>query len=264
MLVLLSLKDYSPDLVPAGVDADALVSGVVSAFRSHPALLGWYLTDEVKTVNLTPSRAAPSACGSSDPSHITFALLDNALAPAFAARPADFRNLSQLLGTDPHDFVNSSFTTNLSNEVANLRNMQQGFETLANGASACFEVTQMQLYFRAGTARRRRRRVRASIRRLACCARWRSWLPSSFEQWCPPVRVLSRPRLSRSAAAAGNERSPLEHAHAWSAAPRGAERAARSPARRACTSRRKATTSSPRGPRGSASLVLFVVHGGLE
>ena len=166
-----------------------------------------------------------------DRDHITFALLDNALAPAFSARPADFGNLSQLLGTDPYDYVNSSFTTNLSNEVANLRNMQQGFETLANGSFACFEVTQMQLYpcwhcpappVACACEYPKLGPLRAMAFMAAIVAQSSGILLYAY------YRVLGYPDPPLPPAVVDDRL--LEHAHAWSAVPRGVERAARPPA----------------------------------
>ena len=39
--VFLSLKDMYSFHAPAGVDCDMLVTEIVTAFRAHPALLGW-------------------------------------------------------------------------------------------------------------------------------------------------------------------------------------------------------------------------------
>ena len=88
VMVLLSLKDYYADTVHAGVDAERLWRGIVAAFAAHPALLGWYIFDEVKTRDLAKVAARYEQLEHADPNHIIYALLDNALTSTAASHPA--------------------------------------------------------------------------------------------------------------------------------------------------------------------------------
>ena len=101
IIVLLSLKDFYPDKAPTSTDVEALWKATVAAFVHHPALLGWYLADEVKTAGLGEVSARYAAVAAADPNHITYTVLDGGIMQRAGADGANYRNLSSVLGHDP-------------------------------------------------------------------------------------------------------------------------------------------------------------------
>ena len=84
--VIYSVKDLHPGMVPAGMKgtppgitseetASAYVCGLVSALRTHPALLAWYVNDESTIERFGPLLARKRLLDEIDPDHPTWAVL---------------------------------------------------------------------------------------------------------------------------------------------------------------------------------------------
>lgn len=75
---------------------DAIVRGVVSAFRNHPALLAWYLNDEMPLSMRDRLDARHSLVRSLDPDHPTWSVLYQ------VDEFAGYLNSADVLGADPY------------------------------------------------------------------------------------------------------------------------------------------------------------------
>ena len=118
-----------------------------------------------------------------DPSHVTYALLDTMLATPFSERPADFANLSVVLGTDPYVYVNETTPNDLSDQRRDVELLSEGLAGLG-GAAAGLPVSQMAMYERPG---RTSKRAAAPPRAADVDIPWRR------------VGATPRPRRGRSA-----------------------------------------------------------------
>jgi hypothetical protein len=121
IMVILSIKDFYPP------HDEALWRTTVTSFKDHRALLGWYIADEVKTVDLARVAQRAADVRALDPHHVTYTLLDNGLMESVAKHPARYRNLSLALGCDPYPWHNASTTHALGTEVYRLRNMTSAY-----------------------------------------------------------------------------------------------------------------------------------------
>ena len=96
--VFLSLKDLYPmaHKTMPDKDWDALVTTIVTAFKRHKALLGWYLNDEYH-VDYIPALAARRTLVSTlDPDHVTYSVVNFLAIPGFSTETTrgKLRNLS--------------------------------------------------------------------------------------------------------------------------------------------------------------------------
>eukprot|EP00729_Bicosta_minor_P022559 gene22559-7986_t len=150
IIVLLSLKDFYPDKAPTSTDVEALWKATVAAFVHHPALLGWYLADEVKTAGLGEVSARYAAVAAADPNHITYTVLDGGIMQRAGADGANYRNLSSVLGHDPYPWMNSTKTKNLIYEEIKLQQLAAAFGADADRAlltvSQNFNIGQFDCY----------------------------------------------------------------------------------------------------------------------
>ena len=125
--VFLSLKDFyntSSDW-PPGVDFDALATAVVMEFRGHPALLGWYLTDEAP-VSMMPMVAARRALVASlDPQHITY-FMEIEYTSALAEPMQAFTNA--MFGVDTYPWFNSSLSPDIGGEGRQQYGLRAAFQ----------------------------------------------------------------------------------------------------------------------------------------
>ncbi|MCX5670475.1 MAG: hypothetical protein NTU94_04035, partial [Planctomycetota bacterium] len=101
--VIYSVKDLygRTDSFPKGgidgiTDADAAVRTIVERFRSHPAVLAWYLNDELPATMRDALEARYRLVRRLDPDHPTWAVLFQ------VDELADYRHTCDVLGTDPY------------------------------------------------------------------------------------------------------------------------------------------------------------------
>jgi hypothetical protein len=98
---------------PVGVDCDALVTKLVTAFRSHPALLGWYLNDEYKEDHLPDLLKRNALVTKLDPDHVTYSVEDT----GNATRLALYKKTSALFGVDPYPWQNATLTHDIHKQA---------------------------------------------------------------------------------------------------------------------------------------------------
>jgi hypothetical protein len=101
--VIYSVKDLyaGTSIFPKGgidgiTDADAAVRTIVERFRSHPAVLAWYLNDELPATMRRALEARYRLVRRLDPDHPTWAVLFQ------VDELADYRHTCDVLGTDPY------------------------------------------------------------------------------------------------------------------------------------------------------------------
>ena len=101
--VIYSVKDLyaGTSIFPKGgidgiTDADAAVTAIVERFRSHPAVLAWYLNDELPATMRRALEARYRLVRGLDPDHPTWAVLFQ------VDELADYRHTCDVLGTDPY------------------------------------------------------------------------------------------------------------------------------------------------------------------
>jgi len=101
--VIYSVKDLygRTDSFPKGgvdgiTDADAAVTAIVERFRAHPAVLAWYLNDELPATMRDALEARYRLVRRLDPDHPTWAVLFQ------VDELADYRHTCDVLGTDPY------------------------------------------------------------------------------------------------------------------------------------------------------------------
>jgi hypothetical protein len=101
--VIYSVKDLyaGTNIFPKGgidgiTDADAAVRTIVERFRSHPAVLAWYLNDELPATMRRALEARYRLVRGLDPDHPTWAVLFQ------VDELADYRHTCDVLGTDPY------------------------------------------------------------------------------------------------------------------------------------------------------------------
>ena len=116
IVVFLSLKDFyntSSDW-PRGIDFDELVTAIVTMFRDHKALLGWYLSDEAPLAMIPMLAARQRLITSLDPRHITFYMeqqYNTKAADAFGELA-----LNSIIGVDTYPWFNSSLSPDIGGE----------------------------------------------------------------------------------------------------------------------------------------------------
>lgn len=101
--VIYSVKDLyaGTSIIPKGgidgiTDADAAVRAIVERFRSHPAVLAWYLNDELPATMRDALEGRYRLVRGLDPDHPTWAVLCQ------VDELADYRHTCDVLGTDPY------------------------------------------------------------------------------------------------------------------------------------------------------------------
>ncbi|HEX3000465.1 MAG TPA: hypothetical protein VHR86_09555, partial [Armatimonadota bacterium] len=100
--IIYSIKDVYPEITwykdeQLGFQGeDAIVNGVVSTFRDHPAVLGWYLNDELPLSMRERLEARYRQVRNLDPNHPTWAVLYQ------VDELAGYLNTADVLGTDPY------------------------------------------------------------------------------------------------------------------------------------------------------------------
>lgn len=100
--IIYSIKDvyagapYYRDLVLGFRGEDAIVRGVVGAFKDHPALLGWYLNDELPLTMRDQLDARQRLVRQLDPQHPTWAVLYQ------VNEFYGYLNSADVLGADPY------------------------------------------------------------------------------------------------------------------------------------------------------------------
>lgn len=100
--VIYSIKDwyagthYCPKSIKSAADEEPQVRARVQAFRDHPALLAWYLNDELSQKYLPQLEAHQRWVAEEDPHHPTWAVL-------YQYREVSaYRNTFDVIGTDPY------------------------------------------------------------------------------------------------------------------------------------------------------------------
>lgn len=83
---------------------EAIVRGVVSAFKDHPALLAWYLNDELPLSMRDRLDARQRLVSALDPNHPTWAVLYQ------VDEFAGYQNSADVLGTDPYPIPSKPVT----------------------------------------------------------------------------------------------------------------------------------------------------------
>ncbi len=110
VMVIYSLKDLYPDMryTPKWLDtaekADARVREIVERQRSHPAVLAWYLNDELPPSWRGRLEARYHQVRRLDPDHPTWAVLYQ------ANQLAEYRHTCDVLGTDPYPVARKPIT----------------------------------------------------------------------------------------------------------------------------------------------------------
>jgi len=104
MKVIYSIKDYyyrtkwCPKSIRSVADEEPLVRQTVRQFRNHPALLAWYLNDELVHPFLPRLEAHQKWVAEEDPDHPTWVVLGE----KGIADVADFLHTFDVIGTDPY------------------------------------------------------------------------------------------------------------------------------------------------------------------
>jgi hypothetical protein len=102
--VIYSIKDYyyrtkwCPKSIRSVADEEPMVRQTVRQFRDHPALLAWYLNDELVKPFLPRLEAHQKWVTEEDPNHPTWVVLGE----AGIADVADFLHTFDVIGTDPY------------------------------------------------------------------------------------------------------------------------------------------------------------------
>ncbi|MGH7740933.1 MAG: carbohydrate binding domain-containing protein, partial [Candidatus Eiseniibacteriota bacterium] len=96
---------------------DSIVTGVVQTFRDHPAILAWYLNDELPLTMRERLEARQRRVHELDANHPTWVVLNQ------VSDLPGYLNTSDVLGTDPYPVPDSSVTmagewTQISNDVS--------------------------------------------------------------------------------------------------------------------------------------------------
>jgi hypothetical protein len=105
--VIYSIKDlyagmrYTPRWLKTEEEAEARVRQVVERFRSHPAVLAWYLNDELPPPWRERLEARYRFVRRLDPDHPTWAVLYQ------VDQLAEYRHTCDVLGTDPYPVARS-------------------------------------------------------------------------------------------------------------------------------------------------------------
>jgi hypothetical protein len=100
--VIYSIKDwyagstYCPKAIRSKADEEPMVRARVRAMRDHPALLAWYLNDELSQTFLPQLEAHQRWVSEEDPDHPTWAVLYQ------YREVGDYRNTFDVIGTDPY------------------------------------------------------------------------------------------------------------------------------------------------------------------
>jgi hypothetical protein len=100
--VIYSIKDwyagstYCPQAIKTVADEEPMVRQRVRAMRDHPALLAWYLNDELSQVFIPQLEAHERWVAEEDPQHPTWAVLYQ------FNEVAAYRNTFDVIGTDPY------------------------------------------------------------------------------------------------------------------------------------------------------------------
>jgi hypothetical protein len=109
--VIYSVKDLyaGTDSFPKGgidgiADADAAVRAIVGRFRSHPAVLAWYLNDELPATMRDTLETRYRLVRHIDPDHPTWAVLYQ------VDELADYRHTCDVLGTSPYPIPDKPVT----------------------------------------------------------------------------------------------------------------------------------------------------------
>jgi hypothetical protein len=120
--VFFSLKDLY-DTKNKGADNAGIVSTIVSAFKNHSALLGWYLNDEYKPDYIPQLEARYHNVSSLDPYHVSYSVEDTGKADTLKL----YRNTSDLFGVDPYPWANATLTQDLHAEVEEINGLSAAF-----------------------------------------------------------------------------------------------------------------------------------------
>lgn len=100
--VIYSIKDwyagstYCPKSIKTVADEEPMVRQRVRAMRDHPALLAWYLNDELSQTFMPQLEAHQRWVAEEDPGHPTWAVLYQ------VREVAAYRNTFDVIGTDPY------------------------------------------------------------------------------------------------------------------------------------------------------------------
>jgi hypothetical protein len=149
MHVLLSIKD----LYPASPKTEREWRAIVSGFKHHPALLGWYINDEnggasptAEVIDMYATRNG--AVLAADPNHVTTSVVNRWVCTK-CHWPKDhyigvYENTSLVIGADPYPWKNTSVTPDLSVETWELQDLTAAFGPApgANPARASLCVAQ--------------------------------------------------------------------------------------------------------------------------
>jgi len=109
--VIYSIKDlypgmrYTPGWLKTAEEADDRVRRIVQRFRSHPAVLAWYLNDELPPPWRERLEARYRLVRSLDPDHPTWAVLYQ------VDQLAEYRHTCDVLGTDPYPVARKPVAT---------------------------------------------------------------------------------------------------------------------------------------------------------
>jgi hypothetical protein len=121
--VFLSLKDFY-DAHNKGADNEKIVTTIVTAFRGHRALLGYYVNDEYKTDYLPMLEKRARLLATLDPHHVLYSVEACYTAQLCnTTRLRAYRNTSTLFGTDPYPWLNSTLTLDIQKEAGEIDNL---------------------------------------------------------------------------------------------------------------------------------------------
>jgi hypothetical protein len=131
LYALVSIKD----LYPENNSTDARWRDIVTKFKSHPALLGWYLNDEFGPDQIPEVAARYQAVKQLDPNHITNSVLyENTVIGLY-------NDTSDVIGTDPYDWRNASTTTSIHYSLNSITDVVNAYHSMSHRSTLC--VTQM-------------------------------------------------------------------------------------------------------------------------
>jgi hypothetical protein len=118
--VFLSLKDLY-DAHNKGADNEKIVTTIVTAFRGHKTLLGWYVNDEYKTDYLPMLEKRAQLLATLDPHHVVYSVEACYTAQLCSTtRLRAYRNTSTLFGTDPYPWLNATLTLDIQSEAGEI------------------------------------------------------------------------------------------------------------------------------------------------
>lgn len=120
--VFFSLKDLY-DTKNKGADNAGIVTTIVTAFRNHSALLGWYLNDEYKPDYIPQLEARYQNVSRLDPHHVSYSVEDTGKADTLKL----YRKTSDLFGVDPYPWANATLTPDLHTEVEEIVGLSTAF-----------------------------------------------------------------------------------------------------------------------------------------